>query len=150
MLEDIRSLHDPETVQDDNSLTCGFPDVANLAVHMTCGQHALQVDEVLQQHEDVAEAAAFATPDSMLGEIAEAAVVLAPGSTLKPQEASMILREFAASRLDKHKVGCCTLKSPILDRAERIQKEKASMSICKSFRGVNLTQEQPYEMFKLL
>lgn len=71
----------------------------------------IQVDEVLQQHEDVAEAAAFATPDSMLGEIAEAAVVLAPGSTLKPKEASMILRKFAASRLDQHKVGCCTIKA---------------------------------------
>ena len=67
----------------------------------------MQVDEVLQQHADVAEAAAFATPDSMLGEVAEAAVVLRPGSTLKSEETSRVLRDFAGSRLDKHKVGCC-------------------------------------------
>ncbi|KAK9834508.1 hypothetical protein WJX74_003362 [Apatococcus lobatus] len=63
-----------------------------------------EVDEVLQQHPEVAEAAAFAVPESMLGQVAEAAVVLGPDSKLSKEEASAVLRKFAGTRLAKHKV----------------------------------------------
>ena len=59
----------------------------------------LEVDAVLARHPDVIEAAAFGTPDLVLGEDVAAAVVLQPGSTLTEHG----LRAWLAERLTFHK-----------------------------------------------
>ena len=64
----------------------------------------MQVDSALEQHPDVAEAVAFATPESLLGQVAEAAVVLKPQSRLSAAEAPAGLRKFAAGLLEDFKV----------------------------------------------
>ncbi|KAK9835708.1 hypothetical protein WJX74_006391 [Apatococcus lobatus] len=62
------------------------------------------VDNVLQQHTDVAEAVAFAVPEPMLGQVAEAAVVLTSHSKLTTEAAPLILRRFTAEQLQDFKV----------------------------------------------
>ncbi|MDP1748390.1 MAG: non-ribosomal peptide synthetase [Reyranella sp.] len=59
----------------------------------------LEIDAVLLRHPEVIEAAAFGTPDAVLGEDIAAAVVLQPGSTLAEHE----LRAWLAERLAFHK-----------------------------------------------
>lgn len=59
----------------------------------------LEIDAVLLRHPEVMEAAAFGTPDAVLGEEIAAAVVLQPGSTLAEHE----LRAWLAERLAFHK-----------------------------------------------
>lgn len=59
---------------------------------------------MLQQHPDVAEAATFAAPESLLGQVAEAVVVLKPQSQLSATEAPAALRKFAAGLLEDFKV----------------------------------------------
>ncbi|KAK9827762.1 hypothetical protein WJX74_001347 [Apatococcus lobatus] len=75
---------------------------ACLQLHLYTDQR--KVDDILQQHTDVAEAAAFAVPEPMLEQVAEAAVVLRPGSKLTPEEAPLAIRRFAAGRLQDFKV----------------------------------------------
>ena len=59
----------------------------------------LEIDAVLLRHPEVIEAAAFGTPDAVLGEEIAAAVVLQPGSTLAEHE----LRAWLSARLAFHK-----------------------------------------------
>jgi len=59
-----------------------------------------QIDEILLDHPAVAQAVAFAMPDSRLGEEVAAAVVLRAGENATERE----LREFAASRLADFKI----------------------------------------------
>jgi acyl-CoA synthetase (AMP-forming)/AMP-acid ligase II/acyl carrier protein len=59
-----------------------------------------EVDEVLMDHPAVAQAVAFALPDSRMGEEVAAAVVLRPGASATALE----LREFVATRLADFKV----------------------------------------------
>jgi amino acid adenylation domain-containing protein len=59
-----------------------------------------EIDEALLDHPAVAQALAFAVPDSRLGEDVAAAVVLRPGASSSEAE----LREFAAQRLADFKV----------------------------------------------
>ena len=59
-----------------------------------------EIDEVLMDHPAVAQAVAFAIPDSRLGEEVAAAVVLRPGAEASEGE----LRRFAAGRLTDFKV----------------------------------------------
>jgi long-chain acyl-CoA synthetase len=59
-----------------------------------------EVETVIYQHEDVAEAAVFGVPDERLGEEVGAAIVRRPGSTLTEDE----LRAFLAERMAKHKI----------------------------------------------
>jgi acyl-CoA synthetase (AMP-forming)/AMP-acid ligase II/thioesterase domain-containing protein/acyl carrier protein len=59
-----------------------------------------EIDEVLLSHPAVAQAIAFAVPDSLLGEAVAAVVVLAPGQPVT----ELALREFAAERLAAFKI----------------------------------------------
>lgn len=59
-----------------------------------------EVDDVLMQHADVAQAVAFAVPHPTLGEEVAAAVVLKPGASATDTE----IREFAAAQLADFKV----------------------------------------------
>ena len=59
-----------------------------------------EVETVIYQNDQVAEAAVFGIPDERLGEEVGAAIVLAPGSTLTEAE----LRSFLAERMAKHKI----------------------------------------------
>jgi acyl-CoA synthetase (AMP-forming)/AMP-acid ligase II len=59
-----------------------------------------EIDEALQRHPDVAEAAAFAVPHPRLGEDVATAVVLREGATATPIE----LREFLLPRLAQFKI----------------------------------------------
>jgi oxalate---CoA ligase len=59
-----------------------------------------EIDDALQRHPDVAEAAAFAAPHPRLGEDVAAAVVLREGATVTPLE----LREFLLPRLAQFKI----------------------------------------------
>ena len=60
----------------------------------------VEIDDALMRHPAVAEAAAFAVPDSRLGEDIAAAVVLRPGATATPGE----LRKHLQNRLTPFKV----------------------------------------------
>ena len=60
----------------------------------------LEVDEILMDHDAVAQAVTFALPHDKLGEEVAAAIVLREGSTLTEKE----LREFAGQRLAAFKV----------------------------------------------
>ena len=59
-----------------------------------------EIDDALQRHPDVAEAAAFAVPHPRLGEDVAAAVVLREGATVTPLE----LREFLLPSLAQFKI----------------------------------------------
>ena len=59
-----------------------------------------EIDDALQRHPDVAEAAAFAVPHPRLGEDVAAAVVLREGATATPLE----LREFLLPSLAQFKI----------------------------------------------
>ena len=59
-----------------------------------------EIDEALQRHPDVAEAAAFGAPHPRLGEDVAAAVVLREGATVTPLE----LREFLLPSLAQFKI----------------------------------------------
>ena len=59
-----------------------------------------EVDEVLLEHPDVAQALTFALPHPTLGEDVAAAIVLRPGATTTESA----IREFAAARLSDFKV----------------------------------------------
>ena len=59
-----------------------------------------EIDDALQRHPDVAEAAAFAVPHPRLGEDVAAAVVLKEGATATPLE----LREFLLPNLAQFKI----------------------------------------------
>jgi oxalate---CoA ligase len=59
-----------------------------------------EVDEVLLEHSDVAQAVTFALPHPTLGEDVAAAIVLRPGATTTESA----IREFAAARLSDFKV----------------------------------------------
>jgi oxalate---CoA ligase len=59
-----------------------------------------EIDDALQRHPDVAEAAAFAVPHPRLGEDVAAAVILREGATATPLE----LREFLLPRLAQFKI----------------------------------------------
>ncbi len=59
-----------------------------------------EVDDILMEHQAVAQAVAFAVPHPTLGEEVAAAVVLKPGCAASENE----LREFAATRLSDFKV----------------------------------------------
>jgi O-succinylbenzoic acid--CoA ligase len=59
-----------------------------------------EVEAVLAAHQAVADCAVFGRPDREWGEAVVAAVVLAPGSTVSPDE----LREHCAQQLSRHKV----------------------------------------------
>ncbi|TVR27339.1 MAG: AMP-dependent synthetase [Ilumatobacter sp.] len=59
-----------------------------------------EVETVIYQHDDVAEAAVFGMPDERLGEAVAAAIVRRPGSTLTEDE----LRAFLVERMAKHKI----------------------------------------------
>ncbi|MDQ2871433.1 MAG: AMP-binding protein [Acidobacteriota bacterium] len=59
-----------------------------------------EIDEVLLDHPAIAQAVAFAIPDSLLGEDVGAAVVLRDGRSATPGE----IREFVSSRLADFKV----------------------------------------------
>ncbi|CAN5584061.1 class I adenylate-forming enzyme family protein [soil metagenome] len=59
-----------------------------------------EVETVIYQHEDVAEAAVFGMPDERLGEEVAAAIVRRAGSTLTEDD----LRAFLAERMAKHKI----------------------------------------------
>ena len=60
----------------------------------------LEVDQALAAHPAVAQACAFALPDSRLGETVAAAIVLKPGAVCSERD----LREFVAGRLATFKV----------------------------------------------
>ena len=74
------------------------------AVDFSWSLSIVQVDHVLQQHPDVAEAATFAVPEPMFGQVAQAAVVLGASSKLQPAEAAHGLQTFVKSRLEDYKV----------------------------------------------
>jgi acyl-CoA synthetase (AMP-forming)/AMP-acid ligase II len=59
-----------------------------------------EVDEILAEHPDVAQAATFAVPDERVGEDIEAAIVLRQGALVSERD----LRHFAAERLALFKV----------------------------------------------
>jgi acyl-CoA synthetase (AMP-forming)/AMP-acid ligase II/acetyltransferase-like isoleucine patch superfamily enzyme/acyl carrier protein len=59
-----------------------------------------EVDEVLSQHPDIAQAVTFAVPHSTLGEDVAAAIVLKAHARTTASD----IREFAAARLSDHKV----------------------------------------------
>ena len=59
-----------------------------------------EIDEVLLDHEAVAQAVTFATPHDKLGEEVAAAIVLAPSATATERE----IRDFASQRLADFKV----------------------------------------------
>jgi long-chain acyl-CoA synthetase len=59
-----------------------------------------EVETVIYQHDDVAEAAVFGIPDERLGEEVGAAVVLREGASMTPDQ----LRTFLAERMAKHKI----------------------------------------------
>jgi acyl-coenzyme A synthetase/AMP-(fatty) acid ligase len=59
-----------------------------------------EVDEVLAEHPDVAQAVTFAVPDERVGEDIEAAIVLRQGALVSERD----LRRFAAERLAPFKV----------------------------------------------
>jgi acyl-CoA synthetase (AMP-forming)/AMP-acid ligase II len=60
----------------------------------------LEVDQALQQHPDVAQAAAYAVPHPRLGEDVAAAVILRPGAGVTPDA----LREFLVDKLAPFKI----------------------------------------------
>lgn len=62
--------------------------------------YSSEVETVIYQHGDVAEAAVFGIPDERLGEEVAAVVVRRSGSTLTEDE----LRSFVGGRIAKHKV----------------------------------------------
>ena len=59
-----------------------------------------EVEAVIYEHPDVAEAAAFGVPDDRLGEVVGVAIVRSPGSTLDDAG----LTEFLTGRLSKFKI----------------------------------------------
>ncbi|MEX0846251.1 MAG: class I adenylate-forming enzyme family protein [Ilumatobacteraceae bacterium] len=59
-----------------------------------------EVETVIYQHDDVAEAAVFGVPDERLGEEVGVAIVLRPGTELSATE----LQAFLGERMAKHKV----------------------------------------------
>ncbi|HEU5152672.1 MAG TPA: AMP-binding protein [Iamia sp.] len=62
--------------------------------------YAVEVEQALERHEAVAEAAVVGLPDERLGELPVAAVRLAPGATAEPDE----LIAFAKEHLSSYKV----------------------------------------------
>jgi len=62
--------------------------------------YAVEVEQALERHEAVAEAAVVGLPDERLGEIPVAAVRLSPGATVEPDE----LVAFAGDQLSSYKV----------------------------------------------
>ncbi len=62
--------------------------------------YALEVEQTLEQHPDVLEAAVIGLPDERLGEVPVAVVRLASGATLKKAK----LDAFAQERLSDYKV----------------------------------------------
>jgi acyl-CoA synthetase (AMP-forming)/AMP-acid ligase II len=59
-----------------------------------------EVETVIYQHDDIAEAAVFGVPDERLGEEVGVAIVLREGATMTADE----LRGFLAERMAKHKI----------------------------------------------
>jgi long-chain acyl-CoA synthetase len=59
-----------------------------------------EVETVIYQHEDVAEAAVFGIPDERLGEEVAAAIVLREGASMDADQ----LRTFLSTRIAKHKI----------------------------------------------
>jgi long-chain acyl-CoA synthetase len=59
-----------------------------------------EVETVIYQHDDIAEAAVFGVPDERLGEEVGVAIVLREGATMTADE----LRSFLAERMAKHKI----------------------------------------------
>lgn len=64
----------------------------------------MQVDSLLQQHPDVAEAATFAVPEPIVGQFGETAVVLSAQSHTSREAAPAALKRFIASKLEEYKV----------------------------------------------
>jgi acyl-CoA synthetase (AMP-forming)/AMP-acid ligase II len=62
--------------------------------------YAVEVEQVLERHEAVAEAAVVGLPDERLGELPVAAVRLAPGASVSPED----LIAFAKEHLSSYKV----------------------------------------------
>lgn len=62
--------------------------------------YPVEVEQAIQTHSDVVEAAVFGVPHPEWGEVPHAAVILAPGSSLTEGA----LREHCASRLAKYKI----------------------------------------------
>lgn len=62
--------------------------------------YAVEVEQALERHEAVAEAAVVGLPDERLGEIPVAAVRLSPGATATPEE----IEAFAKDQLSSYKV----------------------------------------------
>ena len=80
-----------------------------------------QVDKVLLEHPEVAEAATFAVPDVVLGQAPQAAVMLREGSSMSKADVPHQLRRFMTTRLHKSKVGSIWN-----------MKTKAQASVCAS------------------
>ncbi|QYG91276.1 long-chain fatty acid--CoA ligase [Iamia sp. SCSIO 61187] len=62
--------------------------------------YAVEVEQALERHDAVAEAAVVGLPDDRLGEVPVAAVRLCPGATAEPEE----IRAFAQEQLSSYKV----------------------------------------------
>ncbi len=91
-----------------------------------------EVDDALQRHPDVAEAAAFAVPHPRLGEDVAAAVVLREGATATPLE----LREFLLPSLAQFKI---PRRIVFLDRLPKGRHRESSASASRG--GVQMTSE---------
>jgi len=78
----------------------------------------LEVEEVLHEHPDVAEAAVVGLPDDVLGQLLAAAVVTTGPVT------PTALRAFAAQRLPRHKVPTRIALLPALPRNEALKVRK--------------------------
>ena len=85
--------------------------------------YALEVEQTLEQHPDVLEAAVVGLPDERLGEIPGAAVRLGPGVEL----ASLDLGSWAQERLADYKVPKRFVAVDELPRTGTAKVQKASL-----------------------
>lgn len=89
-----------------------------------------EVDEVLMNHPSVAQAVAFAVPDTNLGEEIVAAVVLHDGSTATERE----IREFASTRLVTFKIPKHVLIVPDIPKGSTGKIQRMNLAKLLDFR----------------
>ena len=85
--------------------------------------YAVEVEQVLEQHPDVLEAAVIGLPDERLGEIPAAVVRLSPGSTLAAED----LGPWAAERMSDYKIPKRWLAVDELPRTGTAKVQKQSL-----------------------